>query len=394
MPLRLNGFYDRVVELAKTLPDHSPNRRLEDVLTWFRQADPDRLRRKLAQRSGSARIPWLVATPLATLATRFPLPPLPDDFSIVATDGSSIPPDRHSPLRYFVLNTGYAALTYGSHPAAELDAESHFCFADAELYFDPQGKRIPIEGTRLGILMGIEEMVKLSQVAQRVPQPVVAVRDGSLILWNLQNEESELKAAYLARFLGALDELRAAGVPMCSYISYPGSQDVLNSLRLLACDDETRKCQDCPQTTPAQVLCQTMGTMRDRQLFRLLLRPGERSDVFESESAILKEYDRHRQHIQFFYLNVGDEIVRIEAPCWVMADPAMLDLIHAVLIDQCRRSAQYPPYPPALIEAHEQAVISAGDREMVEALIEQVLAEQGIVYVRSAKDRSKRARGV
>lgn len=383
-----------MIELAKTLPEHGPAGRPDDVLAFLRQADPAELRRKLQQRSGSTRIPWLVAMPLNSLAGRFPLPPLPDEFAVVATDGSSIPPDRHSSVRYFVLNIGYALLRYGHHPSAELNAESRFCFSDDDLYFDPQGKRIPIEGTRLGIRMGVEEMVKLSHVARQATPPVVAVRDGSLILWNLQTEERELQKDYLARFLGALDELRAAGVPTCSYISYPGSQDVLNSLRLLACDAQARRCQECPQATPAQVLCQKMSHLRDRHLYRLLLQPGERSDIFESESAILKEYDQHGQHIQFFYLNVGDEIVRVEAPRWVMADPALLDLVHAVLVDQCRRSAQYPPYPPALIEAHEQAVISTADREMVETLVEQALAEQGIMYVRSAKDRSKRARGV
>ncbi|MBN1935368.1 MAG: DNA double-strand break repair nuclease NurA [Anaerolineae bacterium] len=392
MPLHLDGLYAQVIQLAQTLPAEGSSQQLNDVQAFLRQADPGQLRDKLRQRKSGARIPWLVAIPLVTLAARFRLPPLPDDFSVAAADGSSIPPDRHSSVRYFVLNTGHAVLTYGSHPNADLDATSMFCFSDADLYFDPQGKRIPIEGTRLGILMGIEEMIKLSEVAQKAPRPTVAVRDGSLILWNLQTEEGEIKSAYLHRFLGALDQLRDAGVPLCSYISYPGSQDVINSLRLLACDDGTRKCQDCPQQTEIQALCQVMGTLRDRLLFRSLLRPGERSDIFESESAILKDYGPH--HIQFFYLNVGDEIARVEAPQWVMADPAMLDLVHAVLVDQCRRSAQYPPYPSVLIEAHEQAVISTGDRTVVESLLEQALAEQGIFYVRSAKDRSKRARGV
>jgi hypothetical protein len=47
-----------------------------------------------------------------------------------------------------------------------------------------------------------------------------------------------------------------------------------------------------------------------------------------------------------------------------------------------------------LIEAHEQAVISTGDRQAVENMVEQALADKGIFYVRSAKDRSKRSRGV
>jgi hypothetical protein len=135
-----------------------------------------------------------------------------------------------------------------------------------------------------------------------------------------------------------------------------------------------------------------MEGVRDRQLFDGLLEPGERSDVFQSQSAILSHYREHQ--IQFFYLNVGGEIARVEAPQWVMSDPEMMDLVHAAICDQCRRSGQYPPYPPALIEAHEQAVISTGDRRMVEEMVEKALAAQGIFYMRSAKDVSKKSRGV
>ena len=72
----------------------------------------------------------------------------------------------------------------------------------------------------------------------------------------------------------------------------------------------------------------------------------------------------------------------------------MLHLVHALVYDQCLRSPDYPPYPPALQEAHEQAVITTAERRLVEELVERALAERGIVYARSAKDRSKRTRGV
>ena len=112
----------------------------------------------------------------------------------------------------------------------------------------------------------------------------------------------------------------------------------------------------------------------------------------------MDEYESHR--IQFFYLNVGgeavstSEVVRVEAPQWVMRDEGILDLVHALVYDQCQRSPDYPPYPPALQEAHEQAVITTAERRLVEELVERALAQRGITYTRSAKDRSKRRRGV
>jgi hypothetical protein len=374
-------------KMAASLSQAKPAQQVAHAQAYLQQVDPEQLRHKISQRG--VKIPWLVARPVDTLAGRFVAPPLPIDFSVVAADGSTIPPDRHSSVRYYLLSIGYAALTYGSTPNAILDSWTQFCFSDDDLYFE---QRIPIEGTRLGILMSIEEMVWLHNAALLVSPPATAICDGSLILWNLENEETALKTAYLKRFLDALDALQQNGVPVCSYISYPGGQDVVNSLRLMLCDAKSTGCAKCPQETDEQTLCQFMGTLRDRQLYNGLLEPGQRSDVLESQSAILDDYGPHR--IQFFYLNVGDEIVRVEAPQWVMRTLEMIDLVQGAVIDQCKRSGQYPPYPPALIEAHEQAVISTTDRMTVERLVEQALAAQGVFYVRSAKDRSKRRRGV
>ena len=393
MPLDMDVLYRRVEAMVVGMPDLAPSQRLSDVLGLLRQTDPESLRAKLRQRErGKAKIPWLVAVPVDTLAGVFAAPSVPSDLSVVASDGSSIPPDRHSPVRYYVINVGYAVLTYGRSPNAILDAQEQFCFEEEELYFDPLGKRIPIEGTRLGILMGIAELVGLLEATRHTSSPMLALRDGSLILWNLQSEEQDFQSHHLSRFLDALNAFRQSSTAVTSYISFPGSHDVVNSLRVMLCDGEPGGCARCPQETEAQTLCRTMGGILDRQVFGALLRPGERSDVFDSQSAVLDQYKEHR--IQFCYLNVGGEIARIEAPQWVMRDPEMLDLAHAAILDQCQRSGQYPPYPPVLIEAHEQAVISTADRQAVELLIEQVLAAKGVFYTRSAKDRSKLGRGV
>jgi len=208
----------------------------------------------------------------------------------------------------------------------------------------------------------------------------------------LQSEEDEVKREFLGQFLKCLDGFRVASVPVVGYISYTGRHDVANVLRVSLCGDDPSDCERCSLAGEQQVLCRFLGTALDRQLFEGLLQEGSCSDVFESTSTILEHYDGHR--IQFLYVNVGGEVVRIEAPQWVMRDGRMLDLVRALVCDQCRRSPDYPPYPPALQEAHEQAVITAAERRLVEELVERALAERGIVYARSAKDRSKRTRGV
>ena len=390
MPLDFDALYQGIYQMVATLPSRGPGQKLASARAYLREVAPDDLRHRLKSREH--KVPWLVALPINSLADTFAPCAIPDAFSVVAADGSSVPPDRHSPVRYYMINIGHAAITYGPHAHAAMSSCLQFCHQEQDLYFDPAGKRIPIDGTRLGVKMAVEEMVGLYQAAKDTPRPTVALCDGTLILWNMQNEDKELQAHYLERYLRALDGFRREGMPIASYISFPGSDDLKNSLRIMLCHTPGSKCSQCPHHTREQELCAFLESVRDRNLFHGLLDLGHRSDIFESQSAILQKYREH--HIQFFYINVGDEIARVEAPQWVMNDDAMLDLVHGTVIDQCRRSGQYPPYPPALIEAHEQAVITTAERQTIETAIEQTLARAGITYLRSAKDRSKRSRGV
>ena len=86
-----------------------------------------------------------------------------------------------------------------------------------------------------------------------------------------------------------------------------------------------------------------------------LLGPGERSAVFAIQSKSEKYY-KGVLGLHFFYLNVGTEghpwPVRVEIPKWVADDPEKLNLLHAVLVDQCRMMGS-KPYPYLLHRAHE-----------------------------------------
>ncbi len=83
-------------------------------------------------------------------------------------------------------------------------------------------------------------------------------------------------------------------------------------------------------------------------------------------------------------MKVGREIARVEFPAWV-ADES-LDLLHAIVYDQCKRGMGYPV---AVQRAHEQAVIHEGVRRQLEALIERLFARADVPTARSAKAVSK-----
>ena len=394
MPLKLGPISAQVNRMTAAMTPPEQDDLLAQAQQLLRDTDPIGLRKHLEERvkAPKKRVPWLVALPTAALAGTHPAPQPPADFSVAAADGSAIHPDRHSPLQYYVINTGHAVLTYGAHPDAALDSKGNLYFEEDDLYIDPQGQRIPVNEGRLSLTMQMEEMKALLNAAGTANRPAVALRDGSLIMWPLHGEEATVQAHFLRQFLTCMDAFQDASFPAASYISYSGGQDVVNALRVWLCPMETRDCQQCPLSDEQRGLCTYLGTVRDRYLFAGLLAEGERSEVFESSSAILEKYRDHR--VRFFYLNVGGEIARVEAPAWVTDNEAMLSLLHAVVIDQCQRSGSYPPYPPVLMEAHEQAVITTAERRLVQEMVERAMAERGHTYLRSAKDRSKRTRAV
>jgi hypothetical protein len=390
LPLKLGPINKQVEDMARSVTAEERREQLDEARKLLRAADAEELKAKIHNRRNP--FPWLVAVPTGTLSGAFPSPAPPDDFSVVAADGSLIPPDRHSPVRFYVINTGHAVLTYGRNPDANLDSEGRLYFEEKDLYISPGRKNIPVEGVRLGMTMEMAELRALLAASRSAIQPAVALRDGSLILWALQNEDEEVQHKFLGEFKVCLEEFRASRIPVVGYVSYTGSHDLANTLRVWLCQDDPSDCDVCSLAEKDRTLCSFLSTTLDRQLLDDLLQDGERSDVFESKSAILERYGEHR--VQFFYMNVGGEIARIEAPQWILRDAGMLERVQAVIYDQCQRSGGYPPYPPTLQEAHEQAVIGTAERRLVEELVEQALAERGIVYARSAKAYSKRRRGV
>lgn len=220
MPLKLGPINKQVEDMARSVTAEERREQLDKARQLLRVADTAELKAKI--RSRRRLFPWLVAVPTGTLSGVFPSPAPPPDFSVVAADGSSIPPDRHSPVHFYVINTGHAVLTYGRRPDASLDSEGRLYFEDRDLYISPGRKNIPIEGTRLGMTMEVAELRTLLAASRSAIQPAVALRDGSLILWALQNEDEVVQRKFLGEFKACLDEFRTLRVPVLGYISYPG----------------------------------------------------------------------------------------------------------------------------------------------------------------------------
>jgi hypothetical protein len=395
MPLDLTHISRQIEQMSQAAAGDEYLGHLELARELLRSVEPEKIRAKYRERHRSnVKMPWPEAYVPYTLAQTFPAPLPPRNFAVAAADGSDIPPDRHSPAHFSVINTGSVFLQYGEAPYAEMATHAQLLFAeDLWLLGKSEDEYIEkeIEGPLLAARRAVEELAALWQVCQGRAMPIVALDDGQLILWPIQKEPRSIRAQLLSPFLATLEKFRQAGIPVASYISFTNAKDIVYALRSWVCQDSPIRCEVCHCPPDLRRCSLALKDVRDRHLFDGLA-AGERSDVFVPESPILKEYGSHS--IEFFYVNVGGEIARIEAPQWVMRDRPLLALVHAVVVDQCRRSVAYPPYPPILQEAHEQAVIPTGDRRVIEQMVEEALQRQGILYLRGAKDRSKRVRTV
>jgi hypothetical protein len=356
--------------------------------------DLDDLKKKIKV----GRTTWLVADIVEGLNKRYPLPPAPPDFTVLAADGSHIDVDRHQSTRCYLINIGSVVISYGRRPEALLSSAPRLYSDDKDLAIIPPGggREQPVEGTILGIKRSVEECQRLAGLAADLPpgSAALALLDGTLILWGLEAYPDFVTDALLhgglLQYLDAVKKLnKDRRLALASYISFPRSTDVVNVLRVVVCPDDTPDCDKlCPPGKERD--CDTVAGVRDRDLFMDLLESGERSALFISPSKVVREhYGEHR--VYFFYLRVGDEIARIEVPQWVAENTDLLNLTHSLVFDQCRRGQGYPV---VLSEAHEQAVVTAADRENFRELVESTLIDEHLPTPASGKSVSKRTRWV
>jgi hypothetical protein len=356
--------------------------------------DLDALKKKIEV----GRTTWLVANIVEGLNKRYPLPPTPPDFTVLAADGSHIDVDRHQSTRCYLINIGSVVIRYGRRPAASLASSPRLYSEDKDLAITPPGggREQPVEGTILGVKRSVEECQCLAGLtADLAPgSTALALLDGTLILWGLEAYPDFVTDALLrGGMLKCLDAIKKLNkdrhLALASYISFPRSTDVVNVLRVAVCPNDIPDCdKQCPPGKERD--CDTLAGVRDRDLFMNLLNSGERSALFISPSKVVKEhYGGHR--VYFFYLRVDDEIARIEVPQWVAKNKDLLELTHSLVFDQCQRGHGYPV---ALSEAHEQAVVTGADRENFRELVESTLIEEHLPTPASGKSMSKRTRWV
>ncbi|AUB38061.1 NurA domain [Nostoc flagelliforme CCNUN1] len=332
------------------------------------------------------RILFANATPIEPLETCIDIPVPPKIHTVIATDGSQIAPNHHEIAYCYLLNIGRVVLHYGQNRHPLLDSLPEVFYRPEDLYMSRQW------GIRTEEWMSFRRTASETTVlaelacAAKGEAPALAMVDGSLIYWFLEQLPMDARDRILPPILEAWQQMRDAQIPLMGYLSASRSIETMNFLRLLACPHPVPDCKTyCPNQLE-KVACKIFEQLRDTSVWATRLKPGQRSTLWRSNSPILELYGD--QTIYFCYVHVGTEIARIEVPAWVAENLTILDQALGLMLAQVQKGYGYPV---VIAEAHNQAVVKGGDRTRFFALLEQQMIKAGLKNVgTSYKEARKR----
>ena len=288
--------------------------------------------------------------------TTHPLPPLPPvQIRLLACDGSQISPSRHDEISFGLINTAVVELIIHSGQTPRII---------------PRTKLLPFDDLPSENLLGVQrdaaEKRFLAEIAAQTAHDITtfALTDGPLELFT-DTPEMQGQDLLKAEYLEALTELAAHKIPAAGYIDRPRSEPVLRMLDLLrtgSAKEDKKPGAD------------------DSILFSRLLAPGERSAVFGMNSRLNRDLGEDLR-LCFFYMNIGRPghpyISRVELPAWAAEESFIPDLLHAVLIEQCRVLGEHP-YPFILHRAHESAVVTFAEKEEIKTPLLKEMTANGL----------------
>lgn len=330
------------------------------------------------------RLLFAAAEPIESLETKVVIDTPPDAHTIVSSDGSQISPSHHEIAYCYLLNISRVIIHYGQSRYPMLDSLPEVIYRAEDLYVSRQWGISTEEW--MSYKRTAAEAIMLSELGEKATVPTLAMTDGSLIYWFLEQIPAAARDQILLPVLAAWENLREKRIPLMGYISSSRSGEALNFLRLQACPYDEPDCRTHCEDQRSQMPCQTFSPLRDVTLWATTLSPGERGPLWKSSADILGCYGDHS--VYFCYVHVGAEVARVEFPQWVVEEPSLLDSALSLMLAQVQKGFGYPV---ALAEAHNQAVVRGGDRTRFFTLLEQQMIRAGLKNVgTSFKEARKR----
>src|SRR5574341_569551 len=319
----------------------------------------------------------------------YPCAPLPETATIIATDGSQIPPNTHGSALYYLLNIGTIIVRHGSGDPPHIISQPYL-FYEPEYMFTQD--RNLITAAVVSARRTVNEMAALAEHAwlQRAEErPMLTFFDGSLLFLGIGSEVPD-RAQLYGIYFSAMTRLMEVNAGLTGYVDRPRSAFIAGLLHLL----------DLPEDLVSRATLSTNGRIEgllDTQIYRTLLEPGERTPLFVQFSPQNKEFRRSggaTHEIVFYYLNVagpGDppHLARIELPMWVATDKTFVAEIQALIYHQCQQLIIRYPY--VMTRADELAVVKGDETRQLNVLIQVALTRYGIESSESEKQMTKNA---
>lgn len=286
--------------------------------------------------------PWPIPSWSGSLNQAIPVVDSDEVYDVLSVDGSQIYPERHMKSYCFLINIGLVKFSYHT------DVSS--------VFFETWPKLYPLseDDYSIDIINGIRHENELMYGFQQAKihfksyDRAMLLFDGSFIFWHLDLQKG-LRERFLEAYLGHLYEGYVHKIPAVAYISSPKSKELVSILRLFLCKF------NIPDTETYHEIDNTV----DATLVASYVPVGYRTIVFQNKSPISLAYpDTLKTH--FFYINLGQEVARVEFPAWIADNTALVDRLASFIKDQAEKGYGYPV---ALAEAHEQAVIKTIDRD-------------------------------
>lgn len=391
MAVNFQQVYEKIREIGQTAT--ARQQRLQELrqralaLLQCHAEQSERLRAKI-ERAQTFDPNLRCALPLGERLDAWrPAPKATDTAVLIAADGSQIAPDRHASVFYSLLNIGAILIESGSGKTPRVFTESNLLYEE-ELYREDGflSEELLAQERDLAERRKLLELTQSIRGEREPKYPIVALTDGPIELWGAKESNGREYQRALEAHKAILLRLREQETIVAGYVDKPGADLLTRLLEIAALDEEALK--EIRGWRP-------LRGVTDRWLVSQFLPAGCRSAIFGLQSISRAAYE-DALALRFFYLNVGDAkhpyLARVEIPRWVAEDETQVNLLHAVLLEQCRIMGSRP-YPYLLHRAHEIAVVKAEEQKQIEQMLAIELRRagsevEGKSYKQSAKDSS------
>lgn len=281
-----------------------------------------------------------------------------DEISVCGTDASTIRHNLHLNLLYAYTQVAVFLRKFGRYVEGVLDDVK----VGDELYF--MGNEIKLFEDEHYQMWNWDLTLKLLNEKFYQHTPFILFLDESLSVSYARNYTSERRKLLLDSLNNYLKKLYELNIfPVAVYFSL--DRGLVNcGLKCTLCSNT--KCSHCSDLSEQERMFKTFCDKHF--LYNVLTKNYSRTPYFRPLNSVIAESE-DKLHVDLiaFYVRVDDSILRVEFPkIFLEKDENAVNLVHKAVVADSILSGGYPL---TLSRAHELAVLSGRDRNVVHEIV-------------------------